>query len=167
MIRARLWPLIGRKAGDMKAPRRRKRARKVFLGPEIILSGELTSCDTLVAEGTVDSRRIECRKFILRRAGFCKGVVQAETAVISGRFEGHLIVQARLLIKSGGQVGGSVQYGHPTPKHAAEDELDILDIAIGPKSGRPTRNSSAHKLPLATPSAGNDQSIEMTEKPAA
>jgi len=183
MIRARWWPLIGRKAGDMKAPRRRKRARKVFLGPEIILSGELTSCDTLVAEGTVDSRRIECRKFILRRAGFCKGVVQAETAVISGRFEGHLIVQARLVIKSGGQVGGSVQYGqieiepggelqgdmlvHPTPKHAAEDELDILDIAIGPKSGRPTRNSSAHKLPLATPSAGNDQSIEITEKPAA
>src|SRR5207248_1456062 len=76
MIRARWWPLIGREAGDMKAPRRRKRARKVFLGPEIILSGELTSCDTLVAEGTVDSRRIECRKFILRRAGFCKGVVQ-------------------------------------------------------------------------------------------
>ena len=183
MVRTKWWPLVGSKAGEMKARRRRKRARKVFLGPEIILSGELTSCDTLVAEGTVDSHRIECRKFILRRAGFCKGVVQAETAVISGRFEGHLIVQARLLIKSGGQVGGSVQYGqieiepggelqgdmlvHPTPKHAAEDELDILDIAVGPTSGRPMRNASAHKLPLAVHSAGNDQSLEVSEKPAA
>ena len=144
MGRARWWPLAGTKTGSKKPWRSRKRAREVFLGPEIVLSGELKSCDTLVAEGIVDSGRIECRKFILGSAGSCKGEVQAESAMISGRFEGRLIVRAKRVIKSGGQVRGSVQYGqveiehggelqgdmaaYPASKQAAQDELDILDI---------------------------------------
>src|SRR5947199_6148983 len=152
MVRAKWWPLAGTKTDTTKPWRRRKRVREVFLGPEIVLSGELKSCDTLVAEGILESSRIECRKFILGSAGSCKGEVQAESAVISGRFEGRLIVRARLLIKSGGQVRGSVQYGrveiepggelqgdmvvHPASKAAAQDELDILDIPARPNSAR-------------------------------
>jgi len=137
MVRARWWSLAGAQSG-IKKPRRGKRVREVFLGPEIVLSGELKSCGTLVAEGIVDGSRIECREFILGSTGSCKGEVQAESAVISGRFEDRLIVRSRLLIKSGGHVRGSVQYGqveiepggelqgdmvvHPASKHAAHDE---------------------------------------------
>src|SRR5262245_49034465 len=111
MVRAKWWPLAGTKIGHKKPRRSAKRGREAFLGPEIVLSGELTCCDTLVVEGIVDSGRIECRRFVLGNAGSCKGEVQAESAVIDGRFEGRLIISARLLIKSGGQVRGSVQYG--------------------------------------------------------
>lgn len=87
MVRARWWwPLAGTKSGRLKR-RSRKRVREVFLGPEIVFSGELKSCDAVVAEGTVESS-LECRKFILGSAGCCKGEVQAESAVIRGRFRG-------------------------------------------------------------------------------
>src|SRR5207237_1414872 len=109
MARPRWWQTARPKAGNIKR-RSRKQARQVFLGSDIVLSGELTCCDTLVAEGTIESNRIECRHFILGNAGSFTGVVQAESGVISGRFEGRLLVRGRLLIKSGGQVRGSAQY---------------------------------------------------------
>jgi cytoskeletal protein CcmA (bactofilin family) len=87
MARARWWSLAATKSG-IKPRRTRKRVREVFLGPEIVLSGELKLCDTLVAEGIVDSGRIDCRQFVLGSAGCCKGEVQAESAIISGRFSG-------------------------------------------------------------------------------
>src|SRR5438067_9176014 len=179
MVRARWWSLAGTNTGVNKPRRSRKRIREVFLGPEIVLSGELKSCDTLVAEGILDSSRIECRKFILGSAGCCKGEVQTESAVISGRFEGRLIVRARLLIKSGGQVRGSVQYGevqiepggelqgdmvvHPASKQAAQDELDILDIPAKPKIARSTGNSvsSSDKLPLALANGLDGRAIDV------
>src|SRR5438270_13605926 len=178
MVRARWWSLAGAQSG-IKKPRRGKRVREVFLGPEIVLSGELKSCGTLVAEGIVDGSRIECREFILGRAGSCKGEVQAESAVISGRFEGRLIVRARLLIKSGGQVKGSVQYGevqiepggelqgdmvvHPASKHAAQDELDILDIPTKRKIARSIGNSvsSPDELPLALANGLDGRAIDV------
>ena len=178
MVRARWWPLAGAKSGIEKPRRRGKRVREVFLGPEIVLSGELKSCGTLVAEGMVDGSRIECQKFILGSTGSCKGEVQTESAVISGRFEGRLIVRSRLLIKSGGQVRGSVQYGqveiepggelqgdmvvHPASKPAAQDELDILDIPARPNSARAIGKSVSlpHKLPAAIPNGIDDRAIE-------
>src|SRR2546429_454087 len=178
MVQARWWPLARTETG-VKLPRRsRKQIGAGFLGPETLLSGELKSCDTLVMEGTVDSSRIECRKFVLGSSGSCKGEVQAESAIISGRFEGRLIVRARLLIKSGGQVRGSVQYGqveiesggelqgdmvvHPASKAAAQDELDILDIPAKPKLARAIGESvaSPHKLPVAIPNGIDERAIE-------
>ena len=179
MVRERWWPLAGNKSGINKPRRRGKRVREVFLGPEIVLSGELKSCGTLVAEGIVDGSRIECRTFILGSTGSCKGEVQAESAVISGCFEGRLIVRSRLLIKSGGQVRGSVQYGqveiepggelqgdmvvHPASKAAAQDELDILDIPAKPKIARSIGNSvsSSDKLPLALANGLDGRAIDV------
>jgi cytoskeletal protein CcmA (bactofilin family) len=180
MIGAKWWP-PGNKVSANKPRRGGKRAREVFLGPEIVLSGELKSCDTLVLEGIIGSGRIECRKFVLGGAGSCKGEVQAETAVISGRFEGRLIIRARLRIKSGGQVRGSVQYGqleiepggelqgdmvvHPASNRTAQDEqseLDILDIPAKSKLARSTGNSapSPHKRPPPVPNGIGHQEIE-------
>jgi len=182
MLGAKWWPLAGNKNVTKKPRRSTKRLREVFLGPEIVLSGELRCCDTLVVEGIVDSGRIECRKLVLGSAGSCKGEVQAESAVISGRFEGRLMIRARLIIKSGGQVRGSVQYGqleiepggelqgdmvvHPASNRTfqdEQDELDILDIPAKPKLARSIRSSpsSPHELPLAVPNGIEHQATEV------
>jgi len=180
MARSKWWPARRSEAGSAK-PRRARRRAKVYLGPDIVLSGDITSCHTVVADGTIESNRIECRNFVLGSAGFFKGKVQAESAVISGRFEGRLTVEGRLLVKSGGQVRGSVQYGQlaiepggevqgdmvagagsTAAAEAADDgELDLLDITVGPKSGRPIGNSvsSAHKMPLAMRNGASDPAI--------
>jgi cytoskeletal protein CcmA (bactofilin family) len=181
MVKAKWWPLAGNNNGTKKPRRCAKRVREVFLGPEIVFSGELKSCDTLVVEGVVESGRIECRKFVLGGVGSCKGEVQAETAVISGRFEGRLVIRARLIIKSGGQVRGSVQYGqleiepggelqgdmvvHPASNRTAndeQDELDILDIPAKPKLARGIGTSapSSHKSPLAVPNGIEHRATE-------
>lgn len=180
MDRSKWWPEARPKASNVKPWRSRKRTREVFLGSEVVLSGELTSCGTLVSEATIESNRIECREFILSSPGSIKGAVQAENAVISGSFQGRLVVRARLLIKSGGHVSGSVQYGRieiepggelqgdivmcPSPEHVVENGLEMLDILPRPKSGRATVNSvsAAHKLPLAGPNGGPDRAIEVT-----
>ena len=128
MVRERWWPLAGNKSGINKPRRRGKRVREVFLGPEIVLSGELKSCGTLVAEGIVDGSRIECRKFILGSTGSCKGEVQAESAVISGRFEGRLIVRSRLLIKSG---AGQRQRSKSRLRKSAQDDKWSFCLTAG------------------------------------
>ena len=182
MVKAKWWPLAGNKNGTKKPRRSAKRVREVFLGPEIVFSGELKCCDTLVVEGIVEGSRIECRKFVLGSAGSCKGEVQAESTVISGCFEGRLIIRARLLIKSGGQVRGSVQYGqveiepggelqgdmvvrsasNRTAQHE-QDELDILDIPAKAKSARSIGNSASppHKMPAAVLNGIENQAIEV------
>src|SRR5437763_14350981 len=99
MVRERWWPLAGNKSGINKPWRRGKRVREVFLGPEIVLSGELKSCGTLVAEVIVDGGRIECRKFMRGSTCSCKGEVTAESGVCSGHFDGCLIVRPRLLLR--------------------------------------------------------------------
>jgi cytoskeletal protein CcmA (bactofilin family) len=184
MAQPRWWQAARLNAGNIWPSK--KQARQVFLGSDIVLSGELTCCDTLVAEGKVESNRIECRHFVLGNAGSFKGVVQAESAVISGQFEGRLIIRERLLIRSGGQVRGSAQYGqieiepggelqgallvYPA-KHPAKDGLDLLAIAAEPNSERPGPTGSsvspAHKLPVALPNGANGQLNGLTDKPAA
>ena len=190
MARSKWWPARRSETGSAK-PRRARRRAKVYLGPDIVLSGDITSCHTVVADGTVESNRIECRNFVLGNAGFFKGKVQAESAVISGRFEGRLTVQGRLLVKSSGQVRGTVQYGQlaiepggevqgdmvggagstpaaepaaakPAVDPVADGQLDILDIAAGPKSGHPIGHSvsSAHKMPPALRNGASDPAIE-------
>lgn len=52
MVKAKWWPLAGNKNGTKKPRRGAKRVREVFLGPEIVFSGELKSCDTLVIRGS-------------------------------------------------------------------------------------------------------------------
>lgn len=179
MARPKWWPARQAGAGSAK-PRRPRRRAKIYLGPEIVLSGDITCCHTVVADGTIESNRIECRKFVLGNAGSFKGKVQAESAVISGRFEGHLAVQGRLVVKAGGRVKGTVQYGQlaiepggevqgdivlqSASTLSADEELDILDIAVGPKAGRAIGNGvlPSHKPPVSGRNGSSDRVLEIT-----
>ncbi|MBV8492858.1 MAG: polymer-forming cytoskeletal protein [Alphaproteobacteria bacterium] len=182
MARSTWWPARRSDAGNVK-PRRARRRAKVYLGPDIVLSGDIKSCHTVVAEGAVESNRIECRVFVLGNTGSFKGTVEAESAVISGRFEGRLTVQGRLVVKAGGQVRGTVHYGQLAiepggevqgdivvggeAKAAGDEELDILDIAVAPKAGRPIGNavSPAPKAPLAMRNGASDPALEAAAAP--
>jgi cytoskeletal protein CcmA (bactofilin family) len=84
--------------------------RKLIVGREIALSGEITSCDRLVVEGSVEANLANCRDVDIAESGLFKGSASIEEAEIRGRFEGTLTVRKKLVIRSTGRVIGTVRY---------------------------------------------------------
>jgi cytoskeletal protein CcmA (bactofilin family) len=91
--------------------RRESEARKLTVGREIALSGEIASCDTLVVEGSVEANLQNCRDVDIAESGQFKGSAMIDNADVRGMFEGNLVVRKRLLIRAGGQVSGTIRYG--------------------------------------------------------
>jgi cytoskeletal protein CcmA (bactofilin family) len=93
------------------ALKREAETRKLIVGREISLSGEITSCDRLVVEGSVEANLANCRDIEISESGVFKGSASIEDAEVRGRFEGVLHVRRRLLIRASGRVTGTVRYG--------------------------------------------------------
>ena len=85
--------------------------RQLSVGRGITLSGDITSCEKLSIEGSVEANLINCRALAIAESGLFKGSTSIEEAEVRGRFEGDLTVRKRLLIKSTGRVSGTVRYG--------------------------------------------------------
>lgn len=86
-------------------------SKKLIVGREIVLSGQITSCDRLVVEGRVEASLTETRAIEIAETGHFKGSAEIESAEIAGRYEGTLTVRERLFIRSTGKVNGKVTYG--------------------------------------------------------
>ncbi len=102
-----------RRPGDPAGQPRRNEAevRRLIVGREITLSGEITSCDMLMVEGSVEANLTNCRDIDIAESGLFKGSAAIEEAEVRGRFEGNLTVRKRLLIKASGRVSGTIRYG--------------------------------------------------------
>jgi cytoskeletal protein CcmA (bactofilin family) len=85
--------------------------KKLIVGREIILNGEIRTCDFLVVEGRVEAVLNDCRQIDIASSGQFKGSADIESADISGRFDGDLTVHGRLTVRATGRVFGKVKYG--------------------------------------------------------
>ena len=84
---------------------------KLTVGPNIKLKGvEITDCDTLVVEGTVEAT-MNSRVMQIAEQGAFKGSAEIDIAEIRGEFDGNLIVRQKLVIYATGRVTGSIRYG--------------------------------------------------------
>ncbi len=92
-------------------PPRGGEAKKLTVGPEISLTGEITACDSLVVEGNVDATLENSRQLEVTETGHFKGKVIIDEAEIGGRFEGTLEVRDTLRVRSTGHVTGTVRFG--------------------------------------------------------
>ncbi|MGH7029375.1 MAG: bactofilin family protein [Stellaceae bacterium] len=92
-------------------PRADGEMRRLSVGREITLSGEINACDKLVIEGSVEANLNNCRDVEIAETGLFKGSASIEEAEVRGRFEGNLTVRKRLLIKATGRVSGTIRYG--------------------------------------------------------
>jgi cytoskeletal protein CcmA (bactofilin family) len=106
-------PDVLRRAAEAGAQLRRSdgELRKLTVGREITMSGEITSCDKLMIEGSVEANLNNCRDVDIAEGGLFKGSAAIEEAEIRGRFEGNLVVRKRLLIRATGRVSGTIRYG--------------------------------------------------------
>lgn len=81
------------------------------VGPLIHLKGvEITDCDTLFVEGTVEAT-MDSRVMEIAPPGRFKGTATIDVAEIHGHFDGTLTARERLLIHPTGRVTGTVRYG--------------------------------------------------------
>jgi cytoskeletal protein CcmA (bactofilin family) len=84
---------------------------KLTVGPNIKLKGvEITDCDTLVVEGSVEAT-MDSRMIQISERGSFKGSAEIDIAEIRGSFDGSLTVRQKLVIYSTGKVTGRIRYG--------------------------------------------------------
>ncbi|MFY3384859.1 bactofilin family protein [Paracidovorax sp. MALMAid1276] len=84
---------------------------KLTVGPNIKLKGvEITDCDTLVVEGTVEAT-MDSRVIQISQNGAFKGSAEIDIAEIHGEFSGTLTVRQKLVIYGTGKVNGKIRYG--------------------------------------------------------
>lgn len=84
---------------------------KLTVGPNIKLKGvEITDCDTLVVEGTVEAT-MDSRVIQISEEGAFRGSAEIDIAEIRGTFDGTLTVRQKLVIFSTGKVSGKIRYG--------------------------------------------------------
>jgi len=102
-----------RRPGEPASQSRRNdtEVRKLTVGREITLSGEITSCDKLIIEGSVEANLQNCNEVELAETGLFKGSATIDEIEVRGRFEGSLTVRKRLLIRATGRVSGTIRYG--------------------------------------------------------
>jgi cytoskeletal protein CcmA (bactofilin family) len=85
--------------------------KKLVVGRGIALSGEIRACDRLIVEGQVEATLSDSRAIEISASGVFKGKAQIEEAEISGRFDGELVVNNKLIIHATGRVVGNIRYG--------------------------------------------------------
>ena len=84
---------------------------KLTVGPNIKLKGvEITDCDTLVVEGTVEAT-MDSRVIHIAEQGAFRGCAEIDIAEIHGQFDGTLTVREKLVIFGSGKVSGKIRYG--------------------------------------------------------
>lgn len=84
---------------------------KLTVGPNIKLKGvEITDCDTLVVEGTVEAT-MNSRVIKIAEQGAFHGTAEIDIAEIHGKFDGTLTVREKLVIYGSGKVSGTIRYG--------------------------------------------------------
>jgi cytoskeletal protein CcmA (bactofilin family) len=125
---------------------------RLIVGPNIKLKGvEITDCDTLVVEGTVEAT-MDSRVIQIMANGAFKGSADIDIAEIHGQFDGNLTVRDKLVIFSQGKVNGKIRYG----KVVIEEGGQLSgDVQFGTKTVAPAtpvaslvgaQNSPAHKM---------------------
>jgi cytoskeletal protein CcmA (bactofilin family) len=107
---------------------------KLTVGPNIKLKGvEITDCDTLVVEGSVEAT-MDSRVIQISERGSFKGSADIDIAEIRGQFDGNLTARQKLVIYSTGKVTGRVRYG----KVVIEEGGQLSgEVEFGTASSRP------------------------------
>jgi cytoskeletal protein CcmA (bactofilin family) len=148
--------------------------RTLIVGREIGLSGEITSCDRLVVEGSVQANLANCRYIDIAESGLYKGSASIDDAEIRGRFEGTLIARKRLHIRTTGKVSGTVSYAQIEVEAGGQlaGEVKVLSadaaaaLAAPPLAAASAAGSKPASAPGSVP-AGNPGSGPGTAPPGA
>ena len=116
---------------------------KLTVGPNIKLKGvEITDCDTLVVEGTVEAT-MNSRVIQIAEQGAFKGSAEIDIAEVRGVFDGNLTVRQKLVIFSTGKVTGKIRYGKIVIEEGGQLSGEITFGTSGDSASSSSKTSGA------------------------
>ena len=120
--------------------------RKLVVGRDISLSGEIKACEKLIVEGQVSANLKDCTVLEISASGLYEGAAQVDRAEISGRFEGDLTVKGSLTLRATGRVSGKLRYGDMEIERGGKIIGTLEEIPLAGNA----RDAAAEDRPKAT-----------------
>lgn len=122
--------------------------KKLVIGREISLSGDITACDKLVVEGRVEARLSEATALDVAEGGVFRGHAEVDDAEICGRFEGTLTARKKLVVRAGGKLSGTIRYTKLTVEPGGEvsGNLELLTAEAAEPAVRPLLTAVPRRL---------------------
>jgi cytoskeletal protein CcmA (bactofilin family) len=134
-------------AASTQETARQDNEARLTVGPNIKLKGvEITDCDTLVVEGSVEAT-MDSRLMQIAERGAFKGSAQIDIAEIRGSFDGDLTVRQKLVIHATGKVTGRIRYGTVVIEEGGQLSGEIE--FGGPGAAAPASRPAVPKLQVA------------------
>lgn len=118
--------------------------KKLIVGRDIALSGQISSCEKLVVEGRVEANIAECREIEVSETGTFKGEAEIDVAEISGTFDGTLVARDLLMVRANGRVTGKVRYGRLEIERGGQINGDVRVYSGDGEDDSNARPSAAH-----------------------
>ena len=126
---------LPRRGAEPQVPRRRHgeaESKKLTVGRDICLSGDISSCNKLVVEGHVEASLTDAHAIEIAPTGYFKGTAEVDEADISGLYEGELQARTVLTVRTGGRVHGTVRYGRIIIESGGEISGDMRALSQSP-----------------------------------
>lgn len=112
--------------------------KKLIVGRDIELAGEITACDRLVVEGKVAADLTDAGAIDVAQTGTFRGSAEVDEADISGFFDGTLTVRRKLVVRSTGRIRGTVRYARIVIELGGEihGSIEVISAAGGEEEVR-------------------------------
>ncbi|WP_185961418.1 polymer-forming cytoskeletal protein [Telmatospirillum sp. J64-1] len=139
-----LRPDIPRRGTDMipgAGPRRSEpssasEGKKLIVGRDISLNGNISACEKLVVEGSVEADLSDAVAIEVSETGTYRGTVDVEEADIAGVFEGNLTVHKVLTVRPTGRLQGTIRYARLIVEAGGEINGTVETLAQQAKGAR-------------------------------
>ncbi len=116
---------------------------RLTVGPNIKLKGvEITDCDTLFVEGTVEAT-MDSRLMQIAECGAFKGSACIDIAEIHGHFDGDLTVRDKLMVYSTGKITGKIRYGKLVVEEGGQLSGEVIFGTAESSSSKPAARERA------------------------
>lgn len=140
----RVVPIPGRRRADSPGG---ETSKKLVVGRDITLTGEIADCDILIVEGRVSASLHGSQRIEIAESGVFEGNLDIEVAEIKGRFDGELIARERLIVRRSGQARGRIRYAEIEIERGGQvaGDVEMVDAA---QDARDTETTLAHESDL-------------------
>ncbi len=97
-------------SASVKAAEAEVEGKRLIVGRQVRINGEISGCHHLVVEGAVDANLEGVHDVEVSTTGILKGSADVGSAVVAGVFEGALTVRTHLDVAATGHVRGQISY---------------------------------------------------------